>query len=69
MTFTEASQPSAPRARLMDSFPKAEKVVNPPRTPTTMNARVSAVKAPLDSARYDTSPTAKHPMTLTTSVP
>jgi len=51
------------------SYPKAEKVVNPPRNPMRINARTSDVNIALVSERPPRKPIKRHPAILTSIVP
>ena len=67
--FANAYKNSPSRASASVSLPNDENVVNPPKTPTTNNARNSGVNKPRVSARYDNTPITKQPMIFTANVP
>jgi hypothetical protein len=67
-TLTTAENSLAPRHKSKVSFPKLEKVVNPPRTPTKINALASEGNMPRDSASRDRKPMTRHPVRFMTSV-
>src|SRR5207244_6566236 len=63
-----ASAFSPSRQRFKVSLPKAEKVVNPPRTPMKISVRASAVKTPRVSESCERKPITKQPMRFTAKV-